>query len=237
VITGDCREVMGELSDGSVDVVVTDPPYPNLKGGLMTPPKCSGGVARRKENTVAVGDNWSCSLDWCADAWRVARYGVLVFCGYNSVCAMRDAFPAAKTMCLLTWYKRNSSPFTPATPRYNTEFIWGLSKEPGLAWNAYKTTMFDIPGLPAGCFASERVLADGTGKSAHPAQKPIELMRALLAITKPDMSILDPFVGTGTTGIAAVQLGRRFLGIELDPGYAEIARKRVAGATRQERLF
>jgi DNA modification methylase len=71
----------------------------------------------------------------------------------------------------------------------------------------------------------------------HPNEKPVDLMRRLLKLhTNPGATILDPFCGSGTTGVAAVQLGRRFIGVEIDPGYAKIATERIDRAARQGRL-
>jgi modification methylase len=78
------------------------------------------------------------------------------------------------------------------------------------------------------CGGPER-LRDGDGKKAHPTQKPEALLhRVLLASTKPGDLVLDPFFGTGTTGAVAKRLGRHFIGIERDPGYARLARRRIA---------
>lgn len=68
----------------------------------------------------------------------------------------------------------------------------------------------------------------------HPTQKPISLMQALVRdFTDPDDLILDPFAGSGTTGVACRRLGRRFIGWERDPKYAEIARSRIDAAREQ----
>jgi modification methylase len=78
------------------------------------------------------------------------------------------------------------------------------------------------------CGGPER-LRDGGGKKAHPTQKPEALLhRVLLASTRPGDIVLDPFFGTGTTGAVAKRLGRRFIGIERDPAYAALARRRIA---------
>src|SRR5690606_28722382 len=77
------------------------------------------------------------------------------------------------------------------------------------------------------CTGEER-LKDAEGKKAHPTQKPEALLhRVLLAATRPGDVVLDPFFGTGTTGAAAKRLGRRFVGIERDEGYAKLAEKRI----------
>ena len=78
------------------------------------------------------------------------------------------------------------------------------------------------------CTGEERV-KDADGNKAHPTQKPEALLhRVLLASTRPGDVVLDPFFGVGTTGAAAKRLGRRFIGIERDPGYAALAEKRIA---------
>jgi DNA modification methylase len=74
------------------------------------------------------------------------------------------------------------------------------------------------------------------GKS-HPTQKPLPLMLLCLGFLPNARTILDPFMGSGTTGVAALQLGRKFIGIELDPGYFDIACKRIEQAWKQPRLF
>lgn len=82
---------------------------------------------------------------------------------------------------------------------------------------------------------------DGAGPgcieyAGHPTQKPIGLMRRLLALTGGEI-VLDPFMGSGSTGVAALQLGRRFIGIEIEPKYFDIACRRIEEAWRQPRLF
>ena len=81
--------------------------------------------------------------------------------------------------------------------------------------------------------------ADGHGvKREHPTQKPISLMvRILEFLTNQNDTILDPFMGSGTTGVACVQTGRNFIGIEIDPTYFAIAEKRIAEAQKQPRLI
>jgi DNA modification methylase len=71
----------------------------------------------------------------------------------------------------------------------------------------------------------------------HPTQKPLALMEWCLGFLPDDKTILDPFMGSGTTGVACVKLGRKFIGIETDPGYFEIACKRIEQAYAQPDLF
>ena len=85
--------------------------------------------------------------------------------------------------------------------------------------------------------ALNMVSANQDGR-VHPTQKPLELMRWCIWQCKPaPQTILDPFMGSGTTGVAAMQLGRKFIGIELEPKYFDIACERIENAQRQQSLF
>ena len=228
VITGDCLEVMRGMDAGSVDAVVTDPPYPNMKGGLK---HMVGGVHPRTQPTITVGTPWGSELDALSEIPRVARYGAIVFCSYHSIGQVRDLL-GGEAIGLVTWYKRNTQPSFRNRPHYSCEYAWLIEYAPGMNWKPLKT-IYDIPNLPAGCMATERVLKPDSKMAAHPSQKPVSLMTALVEAA-PE-SVLDPFAGTGSTGVAAIMSGRRFIGIEIDEGYADIARERISKAAEQAR--
>ena len=78
---------------------------------------------------------------------------------------------------------------------------------------------------------------DESGDRVHPTQKPLNLMRWCIDIAGNPETILDPFMGSGTTGVAAIQMGRKFIGIEREPKYFDIACKRIEQAVAQPRLF
>jgi len=78
---------------------------------------------------------------------------------------------------------------------------------------------------------------DESGERVHPTQKPLNLMRWCIDVAKNPNTILDPFMGSGTTGVAAIQMGRKFIGIEREPKYFEIACKRIEQAVAQGQLF
>lgn len=229
LLLGDCLDVLPTLPSGSIDAVITDPPYPGLTGGHSR--DFVGGVATRRTVTESVGDEWIASLDWIDEALRIAKYGLIVFCTFHSVSMVREKVGnRAKPICLLTWYKRNAPPTGKNLPKYTTEQIWCFNIAPGLRWDAIKNTMLDIPTLPAGCFAKERIL-NANGNTAHPTQKPIRLINELLAVNP--LSVLDPFMGLGTTGVACINTNRHFIGIEKDSGYFAIAQRRIAEAQAQ----
>ena len=78
---------------------------------------------------------------------------------------------------------------------------------------------------------------DDSGVRGHPTQKPIRLMEWCLGFLQDAQTILDPFMGSGTTGVACANLGRKFIGIEVEPKYFDIACARIENAKRQQRLF
>lgn len=81
------------------------------------------------------------------------------------------------------------------------------------------------------------VFADRAKSDIHPTEKPVELLRKVLQWVPDGLTVLDPFMGSGTTGVAAIELGHRFIGIEIDKGYFEIAHKRIKHAASQRRMF
>lgn len=196
----DCLEIMPELEP--VDLCLTDPPYPGLKGGTDFYGK---GVAPIRHKSTSIGEPWSINLDdWTKQVDRISKLGAMIFCSYHFLEKIPSLFLMSK-VCLFTWYKRNSPLPVNNVPRFTTEFVWCLKKIPGLTWKKIET-MKDIPSLPAGCMATERI-RNVNGTTAHPTQKPLKLIKYLLGVG--GESILDPFLGTGTTLVAAKELGRK----------------------------
>jgi modification methylase len=224
VVTGDAEAILPTVPDNAVDLVATDPPYMNLKGGTIH--RTTTGVSEKHADSKSVGDPWGATLAWCPEAWRVCELGLVSFCLWHFVDDLAQAFPRESRVCLATWYKRNSPLPVNNVPRFTVEYLWAFKKKPGLRWSAWQTTMWDVPNISAGCVSTGERLVDGSGKAIHPSQKPLELMERILAIGG-DV-VLDPFCGVGTTGVASRILGRRFIGIEIDPAYAETARRRIA---------
>jgi len=219
---GDCREILPTLEP--VDLVLTDPPYVGMKGGYRY--QAFSGVGEMVEESIGVGDPWGASFDWCAAAERLVRMGVLVFTPYHSLPETALAFKNLRRAVLLTWHKRNAPPSGANVPRFTEEYIWGLAKKPGLKWDVFKSTMFDLPKLATGAMASPERFVDSAKRAIHPTQKPLVLTKWLLGIGGD--TVLDPFMGSGTTLRAAKDLGRKAIGIEIEEKYCEIAVKRMA---------
>jgi len=226
---GDCRDVLPSLQ--KVELVCTDPPYLNLVGGASLP---KGGVSGRRSTSVTIGDEWGANLEWAPLAQTIASKGMMVFCSHQGICQTREAFSDLKAIALVTWFKRNSPAAMKGVPRHVAEFIWVMITGGGLEWNKIQTVI-DVPNLNAGCVSTGERLTNPDGSVIHKAQKPVALMSALLAVNP--ASVCDPFMGTGTTGVAAVQMHRPFVGIERDPAYFDIACKRIEDAQRQGSLF
>lgn len=233
LLHGDCLTLLPEQEAGSIDLIATDPPYPKLKGNLSY--KNNGGVAKPENATKTIGDEWQANLDWVSEAWRVCRLGMIVFCSHHNLEMVKLSLPeGAETVGLASWYKRNSPPPKQNVPWYEVEYIWYFKKAPGLKWSNLRTH-YDIPMLQAGCFASERILEKGTLQAAHPTQKPLELIMELLKCNP--RSVCDPFMGTGTTGEAALTWGIDFVGIERNEKYFRLANSRIESFQKQPPLF
>jgi len=200
---GDCLEVMKGIPDGSVDAVITDPPYGNNTE--------YGEYVDTKENLRELVEKF------VPEARRIAKR-VLITCGVANI----HTYP--RTDWILSW----------ATPAGVGSSVWGFCCwQPILAYGK-------DPYLSAGKGRRpDTVVFTGAAKkNGHPCPKPLDIMKWIIErCTLSGETILDPFAGSGTTGVACVQTGRNFIGIETDPGYFAIAEKRIAEAQMQPRLL
>ena len=185
IIQGDCLEVMKGFPDKSVDLVLTDPPYPDYHTDKYL----------YKEGLLNFLKDFSCKqiIFWSA----------------------KVNFPLDYT-AIHIWNKK-----TGVGSMYERIF----ERNGGNAYKVYNYYL--INSTVAASFTKDIF-------TGHPSQKPINLMKKLIEeYTKPNDLILDPFVGSGTTCVAAKQLGRKYIGIEISPEYCKIANERLA----QEVLF
>jgi modification methylase len=244
VLIGDCVAEMAKLPAQSVDLVFADPPY-NLQ--------LQGDLKRPDDSRVdAVDDAWDkfasfSAYDDFTRAWLAACRRVMkptatlwVIGSYHNIFRVGAILQDLRFWILndVVWRKSNPMPnfrgrrFTNA----HETLIWA-AREPG-----GKGYTFNYEALKAGndgvqmrsdwtialCTGEERLKA-GNGKKLHPTQKPEALLaRVILASSRPDDLVLDPFCGTGTTGAVAKRLGRRFIGVERERTYAAAAQARMA---------
>jgi len=134
-----------------------------------------------------------------------------------------------------TWHKTNAPPTGKNVPRFTEEYAWGFAKATGIQWDEIETTMIVHPMLQAGCIASPERILDSSGAAVQPAQKPIAVFCAVL-LSGMD-SVCDPYMGTGTCGVACIRTGRAFIGIEKHEPYCEIAANRLRAERDRHPLF
>src|SRR6059036_1286352 len=244
VVVGDCVAEMSKLPAGAVDLVFADPPYNlQLKGDLKRPDE---------SHVDAVNNDWDkfssfAAYDDFTRAWLLACRRVMkpsatlwVIGSYHNIFRVGAIMQDLGFWILndVVWRKSNPMPnfrgrrFTNA----HETLIWAAREQ-----NA-KGYTFNYEALKAGnedvqvrsdwtlalCTGEERLKGEN-GKKLHPTQKPEALLaRVILASSRPDDLVLDPFCGTGTTGAVARRLGRRFIGIEREETYAQAAEQRIA---------
>ena len=241
VIQGDCIDVLANLPPESVDLVFADPPYNlQLRQELWRP---------NLTRVDPVDDDWDkfsgfaeydrFTRDWLSACRRVLkRTGTLWVIGtYHNIFRVGAILQDLGFWILndLVWVKDNPMPNFRGVRFTNAQetLIWA-QKERGAAYTFNHHAMKALNDglqmrsdwhLPL-CGGSERLRLDG--ERAHPTQKPEALLyRVILSSTNPGDVVLDPFFGTGTTGVVAHRLHRRWIGIEREPRYAELARQRI----------
>ena len=225
---GDCREVMAEV--GSVDHVITDAPYEAVmqnKWGVLNRQAPSSHVRHEKLGFSAIDDD----RDAVANAMCAVSSGwLVVFCMAEGVRAWRDSIEAAgaRYKRAMVWVKPDAMPqFNGQGPSVGHEMMVA-------AWCGSGHSRWNGGGRP-GTFIHNK---NTPGGAEHPTQKPVPLMLEIVTLfSSPGETVLDPYLGSGTTLVACAKLGRKGIGIELDPDYFEIACKRVEEAYRQPDLF
>jgi len=241
LVLGDQAALFTTLADASIDCVWTDPPYFLSNGGST----CQGGrrVSVNKggwDRSQGVAADHAFNQTWLAACLRVLKPGGTIWVSgthhvYLSVGLAMMAL-GFRLLNDIVWEKPNPPPnlgcrcFTHATETV----LWAAKPAPGARHTFHYADMklenggrqmknvwrFQAPG------AAEK------SHGRHPTQKPLALIdRCLRASTNPGDTVLDPFAGSGSAGVAALACGRHFVGAEIDPDYAHLAAKRLRAAT------
>lgn len=234
VIIGDCRLILGDCLEimrvlPPVDHVITDPPYEaSVHKKIDRVRRNDGGKVPEKLNFESVENIRSdtvSAIEILCQGWAI------LFCATEGVARWADEINNSKLK-----YKRACAWIKPdAMPQMN-----GQGPANGMecfvtAWNGKGPAKWNSGGK-RGVYTHLIKQRDRDGR--HPTEKPISLMAELLAdFTNPGETILDPFMGSGTTGVACVRTGRRFIGIEIDEGYFDIACERIRKAYSQPDMF
>jgi DNA modification methylase len=206
---GDCREILPTL--WRFDAVVTDPPYGigEARGANASRGTSSARWKRPYARDYGVASWDDETQDWAIDLAISKAKSAIVFGG--------NYYSLPPTSCWLVWDKLNSGDFA------DCELAWtNLDK-------AVRRIQFRWNGM---------IRQNGEARGDNPTQKPIEVMRWCIGhLPEEAQTILDPFMGSGTTGVAAVKLGRKFTGIEIDERYFSIACRRISEALKQPDMF
>ena len=222
---GDCLELMKEIPDGSIDLVATDCPYHIVSGGCTNKGKGDGIFERKKASDGKLFKHNEIKFSqWLPEVYRVLKDGshcYIFINGRNLKQLQTDAEDTGfKFQNLLVWEKGNVTP-----NRYYMgacEFILMLKKG--------RSKTINMTGTP-----NILKVQNPIGKKLHPAEKPVELMQKLVInSTKCGETVLDPFMGSGSTGVACLDIDRKFIGMELDEQYFEIAKERIETAQREK---
>ncbi len=212
IIHGDCLQILRKLPDNSIDAIITDPPYRIAYHGT-----------RRKDKTrwfKPIANDAAPYIWWLHDAARVLKPGgaLLCFTRYDTEETFRFAIRLAG--------------LEPKTQVIWDKGIHGVGDCLGDFGLRHENIVFAVKGRflfphkrPVSVLRVQRLASK---RLTHPNEKPVELMKYLIeAVTRPGDVVLDPFLGSGTTAVAAKALGRHYIGIELDRGYANAAKARV----------
>ncbi len=244
ILRGDCIDELRKLPANSVDLVFADPPYNlQLTGELLRPEQSRvDGVEEAWDQFATFEAYDAFTRDWLAACRRVLKdTGTLWVIGsYHNIFRVGTALQNLGFWILndVVWRKTNPMPnfrgkrFTNA----HETMIWAAKRSDQKTYtfnyHAMKALNDDLQMrsdwlLPI-CNGAERLKGED-GAKVHPAQKPEALLhRVILASSNPGDVVLDPFFGTGTTGVVAKKLGRHFIGIERDETYIKAARQRLA---------
>ena len=251
LIQGDCLDVMATLEDGSVDAVIVDPPYGTtackwdsviplepMWAQLKRVIKFNGVIAMTASQpftTTLIGSNMEMfKYCWVWDKIRASNFFAAKFQPLNNT---EDVVVFSTGGC--NNGAKNPMPYNPqGIIDCDMEVINGKGVG-GKIGKAHKTSMHEgrkyiqtATGYP---YKTLQFIRDTGG--VHPTQKPVALMSYLVrTYTNDGDTVLDFAMGSGTTGIACVQTGRNFIGIELDPGYFSIATTRIQSAIDAQSL-
>jgi DNA modification methylase len=207
VIQGDCKEALRSIPNESVDFVLTDPPY----------------FVRYKDRSgrsIANDDHPESVLGAFNDLYRVLKPNTFCvsFYGWNSVAAFFEAWKRAGFTAVghIVWHKDYSSRRGFLNARHEQAYV--LVK--------------GHPAKPVQPLDDVRPW-EYSGNVAHPTEKAVSVLQPLIrSFSRPGDFVLDPFSGSGSTLVAAALSGRRYVGIDLEAKYVELARRRLAGVDR-----
>lgn len=208
---GDCREILPHLP--KVDLVLTDPPYGI--GADKSMHKTSGVIVGHGNRRVAKRTYEE--TDWDSSPPSFETINSCILHGKFSIVWGGNYFGLPATKCFLVWDKKTNGTFADCE----------------LAWSNIDKPVRKIEHLWNGFARS-----GNEERFDHPTQKPLGVIEWCINLApKNTLTVADPFMGSGTTGVACANMGKTFYGIEREPKYFDIACKRIEAAYAQGRLF
>ena len=214
---GDCLELMKDIPDGSINLIITDPPY-------VIETKGAGIYKQQDKQYIRELDSMKngFSEQILDEICRImSRINVYFFCSQKQIIPLLDYF-VLKRKCnwnILCWHKSNPVPACANKYLSDTEYILFFRERGVKIYGEFKTkfTYYVTP-----------LNQKDKKQYQHPTVKPIGIIENLIInSSNPGDLVLDPFMGSGTTGVACVNTGRDFIGMELDKQYFEIAKRRI----------
>ena len=224
---GNCYNLLKQLPNQSVDLILTDPPY-NLN------PYSTGNLKMnwRKDfnNDIASWDGEPVNTKLLLEEYKriLSPTGnIFIFTTYNLLGEFHKLFdPEFDTFQIMVWHKTNPAPKLRKTSFLNSCELICCIWNKGHTWNFTKQNeMHNFFESPI-CMGKERL--------SHPTQKPLKLLRHIIKIASNENDVvLDNFMGVGSTGEASLQLGRNFVGFEVNNNYFKQAKKRLYAAAKK----
>ena len=221
----DSLQFMKEISANSVDAIITDPPYNISRDNNFTTMGRAG---------IDFGE-WDKDFDltsWIKVAEPLLKKGgnIVIFNSWKNMTNITKSLEenGFEVKDLIRWKKTNAMPRN-RDRRFITDYevaVWAVKKGGKWTFNRLSDT-YEIPEIVGGLTPKSEKIEGG-----HPTQKPIYVMKWLIErLTNEGDVVLDPFMGSGTTGVACKNLNRKFIGVELDENYYNIAYNRINGHT------
>lgn len=246
LLNGNCLDLLDEVEDNSVDMILTDPPYNiSQENQCVDRSKFRSPIMRRDKAINYDFGEWdnmdreyflNFTYTWLEKACKKLKDGGTIVSFFNkediSLLTYFSKDFGVRNRSTFVWHKANPTPsFRKVNYLSACEFAFiGSKGSKGWTFNfGLQSEMHNFMETPN---------ASSYGVTDHPTEKPLQIINHFLKIhTNEGDTVLDPFMGSGTTGVGCKQLGRNFIGIEKDEHYFQVAKNRIENEGKREDLF
>lgn len=224
VVNGDCLDYLGQIPDNSIDLILTDPPYNIAQystGNINLPGRSALNNDLAEWDLIPIDP-----FDLLPDFKRIIKPdgNIFVFTSYNLIGKWHEAFDSEfDTFQFFIWHKTNPAPKIFKNGFLNSCEMIACMWNKGHKWNfSDQRNMHNFFESPI-CMKPERL-----SEPKHPSQKPVRLLEHIVSIASNENDVVfDPFMGVGSTGVAALRNKRRSIGIEIEKSYFDAAEMRI----------